>query len=277
MRCRAIHKHRGVEVAEGQLPQVRLRSGAAVQFGGHGARVYGAELQVRRHPAGGLEIGPVAVLGVPVQPAVDEFRPLRACGLFAGCELEICARVRDLHWSASWPGRSSAPSIRPRRPAAATRAAPGAENGVNTPYGVPSPLVTPPGTPDTANPPPPAARHPARRGRRRRVAGRTVSNPPIRVPRSRQSPWPASEFVAPAGHGSPAACRRGADASRAVRRTVLQPAGSRRRLQPWVQDIAGQHLAVGRSRVQQRRRSCSRRSAGTTTAWACIDAARNSR
>ena len=136
-----------------------------------------------------------------------------------------------------------------------------------------------PGTPDTANPLPPAARHPARRARRRRVAGRTVSKSADTC--TDVAPIALASFgircLRPAtGHQQPAVEVLTQVAQRVVQ--VLQPA----RL-PTTPSAVG----PGHSRPAPRRRPPPRPTAaagraaadraGTTTAWACIDAARNSR
>ena len=54
--------------ARGPVPHGR-------QVGDQGARVDGAELQMRRHPAGSLLVGTVAVVGVVGEAGIDEFGP----------------------------------------------------------------------------------------------------------------------------------------------------------------------------------------------------------
>ena len=64
---RPVMQHSGVEVAKRQFPQVGLRPlPTQIQVGDHGSRMNGAELQVRGHPAGAGQVGPVAVLRVAV-------------------------------------------------------------------------------------------------------------------------------------------------------------------------------------------------------------------
>jgi hypothetical protein len=89
-------KHRGVEVAERQLAQIGLRPAAATQIVRHRAGMDGAELQVRRHPAGDVEIGPVAVLGVTGEVVGDELPPVLDGGTFTRGEVKRGRAVRDV-------------------------------------------------------------------------------------------------------------------------------------------------------------------------------------
>ena len=108
----------------------------------------GAELQVRRHPADAVAVRTVAVVGVVGKPAAGELRPLPPRRLLACGQVEVDAGVRES--GEPRPG-TSAGSIQ--------RAEPGPDSagdrqpclrqaskyGVNTLYGVPSPLLTRPG------------------------------------------------------------------------------------------------------------------------------------
>ena len=89
-------EHRGVEVTEGELPQIGLCAGAVAEVGRHGARVDSAELQVRRHPAGGVEVGAVSVVGVIVETVLHERFPLPPGRCFPGGWLQLDAGVGDV-------------------------------------------------------------------------------------------------------------------------------------------------------------------------------------
>ena len=93
---RPVVQHVGVEVSKSQLPQIRSRPGATqVETGDHGARMDGAELQVRRHPAGALQVGPVAVFVVACQSVVHERLPKLARRALTGYNIERGTGIRD--------------------------------------------------------------------------------------------------------------------------------------------------------------------------------------
>ena len=144
-------QHRGVEVAKSQLPQIRSRAGAPlVQVGDHGAGVDRAELQMRRHPARAVVVGPIAVVAVVLESVVDELLPLPSRGSLARGQVEFDAGVGDVDRFGALAqlgrDRPSCADLAPDRAAdrhPMSRHRP--KNGVNTLYGSPSSLVTRPG------------------------------------------------------------------------------------------------------------------------------------
>ena len=109
-------------------------------------RVNGAELQVRRHSAGTVHVGPVAVLGVVVEGVVAKARPLSQGRLLARRDIDLNAGIGDLDRAlevcrSSQRGRGRARAAGARHPTFAT----GRRTSVNTLYGLPSSLVTRPG------------------------------------------------------------------------------------------------------------------------------------
>ncbi len=194
----------------------------------------------------------------PVRCAMNCFHCCRG-GVLAGGQFEVDTRVGDLDdtGTPSHIGRvdpaspSSVPdSAGPRQPCLRQAS----KNGVNTLYGVPSPLVTRPG--DTRYGEPVAtssARRRARRGPRRRAAARTGEKSCGHVHRrgaDRLGQRRNSLLGSTAGDQQPAVEAVAELAQRVVE--VLQPPRARRGLQPRVEDVAGEHLAVGPCRgVQQ--------------------------
>jgi hypothetical protein len=132
---RPVVQHIGVEIAECQLPQILLGSAVAqIQRGSHRPGMDGAELQVRRHPAGALEVRTVAVRAIAIKSVVGERFPMPQRRLLADIEAKRDTRVGDLARAHAQLRRIDPASGIGGRAGRLSPAlfAPGAENGVKT-------------------------------------------------------------------------------------------------------------------------------------------------
>ncbi len=246
-------EHRGVEVAERELAQIGRSARALAEVGGHRAWVDGAELQVRRHPAGAVEVGPVAVLVVVGESVPNKLLPLTpGCG-FPGGQLQLDPGVGNGHAAGDlfgiYPLRRFRAGGRRRPPAVlAPRAVEGGEDLVGRAVVLGDP----------------AGRYQVGRSRllqrhiTERVANRVVAaSAERRVVRGHVhrccadrlgQRWNSLLWTAP-GHLQ-AAVEAVAQVSQCVVE-ILQPTRPRRRLEPGVQDVAGEYVAVGACSVKQ--------------------------
>ena len=246
------------------------------EVGRHGARMDGAELQMRRHPAGGGQVRPVAVLGVVLESLLRERFPLTPGRALARGQLQLDSEVGDVH---------PAGNVLRIDPLCGFRA-----GRRRVPPAVPAPRVVERREHFVGRAV--VLGHPSRRhqvGRSRLLERHPVPDPAEHVAyrvvapaaergvvrghvhrRRHRSPSPAQEFVSPDGHGSPAVARRGCRAGRAVRRR-----GTATGAAPTMPSA----VDPGHSRRAPRRRSPRRRAGragraaadrvGTTTVRAC--------
>ena len=277
-------EHCGVEVAEGQFAQVGLGARALAEVGRHGARMDGAELQMRRHPAGGGQVRPVAVLGVVLESLLRERLPLTPGRALACGQLQFDSEVGDVHPAGNVLRIDPLCGFRAgrRRRPPAVLAPRGVERGEHL---VRCAVVL---------------GHPSRRhqvGRSRLLERHPVPDPAERV--AYRVVATAAERRVVRGHVHRRCADRLRQRGNSFLRTatghlqspveavahvaqrvveVLQPAPSRRCLQPWIQDVAGEHLAVGGRGVEQGGQVVQPQIAPEPQQCGhAIDAARNSR
>ena len=239
---------------------------------------------MRRHPAGGGQVRPVAVLGVVLESLLRERFPLTPGRALARGQLQLDSEVGDVHPAGNVLRIDPLCGFRTGRR--------------RVPPAVPAPRVVERREHFVGRAV--VLGHPSRRhqvGRSRLLERHPVPDPAEHV--AYRVVAPAAERGVVRGHVH----RRGTDRLRQRRNSflrtatghlqspveavaqvaqcvveVLQPAPPRRCLQPWIQDIAREHLAVGVRGVEQGGQVVQPQIASEPQQCGhAIDAARNSR